>query len=839
MREREPAPAADDYLFGPYCLDGGQGLLLRDGADVPLTPKLFETLRALAEAGGQIVSKDALVARVWPDTAVTDSSLTQNIWLLRRAIEHEGERYIDTVPRRGYRLRVPVQIRRAPPTIVPRQSGSSIPRPVSTLVARTREVRELVDLISEPATTLLTVTGPGGVGKTRVALDVARRVDATLDGAVWFVDLSTVRDAAFVPTAIARALGIEDDLYTPLLDAIVERLSARPALLALDNFEQLLDATPTLASMMTRTPGLTLLVTSRVLLRIPGERAYALEPLAIPSEAAVSADRVVESDAAMLFAQRVRAHRPSFAITETNAAAVAAICRRLDGLPLALELAAARMRVLTAEQLAAQLAAGAVPGPAPRGAAARHQTLNATLDWSHDLLEPRVRARFAQLAIFSGSFTLDAVSAVTQSDALDDIQTLVESSLVAVLDGPDSVRFRLLETIRQYAADRLSRGSRDALRRRHATYYLGLVENAAPALASPARASVLDRLSADHENFRAADATLAATDPVARLRLVVALGPFWHMRGHWQESLATTRAALDGCRDAAPALRAAALLHLGRLDFFMGDEDRAREAVEGGLALARSAGDLCLIARALDAVAQVYLKLGRDREGRDMAAEAVEKARESGDPVAQAEALTTLGTVRVAEDALTDARDLLTGALARASAIGDQLLVARARYYLTGVALLEGDRAAALRYGADAHAAETGDASWAHHLAEMHGRALIDAGRCDEAAPLIAASLDAMDTVGSRTCVPHGLEAAARLSFARGQVEDAAMLLGAADGLCRQFGVAMLPIERALYNKSLETVLAPSRRGALDASFGEGRRWPIEEALQRARAVCR
>jgi hypothetical protein len=271
----------------------------------------------------------------------------------------------------------------------------------------------------------------------------------------------------------------------------------------------------------------------------------------------------------------------------------------------------------------------------------------------------------------------------------------------------------------------------------------------------------------------------------------------------------------------------------------MGDEDRARAAFERGLALARSAGDVTLIARALDAVAQLYLKIGRDDEGRRLAAEAVETARHSGDPVAQAEGLTTLGTVRVADGALADAWALLNDALDRARAIGDQLLVARALYYLTGVALLRGDRESALRYGADADAAETGDQSWAHHLAEMHGRALMEAGRSAEAAPLIAASLEAMDAVGSRTCVPHGLEAAARLSLARGQGEEAARLLGAADGICRQFGVAMLPIERALYRQSLESVLTPGQQGALDAPFEEGRRWPIEAALQRARIVCR
>ena len=389
----------------------------------------------------------------------------------------------------------------------------NLPRPLTSFVGRTHELDALTALLS--STRMVTLTGTGGCGKTRLAIEVADRVaDRYADG-VWFVDLAPLSDPALVLPAIAQVLGIREEVARPLATTVVDAVRARHLLLVLDNCEHLIEGCASVAQLLLDAcPRLSLLATSREALRIPGEISWRVPSLSLPQpEVNLSPTTAAQSEAVRLFTERAIAVQPAFQLTVTNVQAVAQICHELDGIPLALELAAARMHVLTAEELAARLDRRfSLLTGGSRTARLRQQTLQATVDWSYDLLTPEEQTLFARLSVFAGGWTLDAAEAVGSGDdlAAEDVVNvltrLVEKSLVvaqALDDG--TTRYRLLETLRQYGRTRLETcGELARVQHRHATYYLTLAERAEPELIGSHQLRWLDQLEREHDNLRAA-----------------------------------------------------------------------------------------------------------------------------------------------------------------------------------------------------------------------------------------------------------------------------------------------------------------------------------------------
>jgi non-specific serine/threonine protein kinase len=456
-------------------------------------------------------------------------------------------------------------------------------------------------LLLDEAVPLLTLTGPGGVGKTRLALAIANDVAGAFVAGAVFVDLSPIRDAALVLPVIAQVVGVRQAGEQTLADALAAFLRPRQVLLLLDNCEQVLDAAGDIAGLISACPALQVLATSRAPLKVHGEHLLAIPPLTIPGEMGTEPpdpDLLARIEAVTLFVQRARAADRGFALTARNAAAVAEICRRLDGLPLAIELAAARLRLLSVEALRALLANRLrVLTDGPRDSSARQRTLRDTIAWSYDLLTPGERALFRRLAVFAGSFDLAAAAAIAEAEpleVLDELMALSDQSLLRQMDGPgDERRLGMLETIREYGLERLqAAGEEVAARDRHAVWCANLVETAwPPRAAAPADESALARLDAAHDDVRAALAwVLGRAEADAALHLAVALTEYWWLRGDFAEGRDWLARALH-LPGGAPHLRAAALCSAGSLATAQNDMVAARALATEGLAIAATHGD--------------------------------------------------------------------------------------------------------------------------------------------------------------------------------------------------------------------------------------------------------
>jgi predicted ATPase/class 3 adenylate cyclase len=494
--------------------------------------------------------------------------------------------------------------------------------PLRTLGAETHLPSQLTSFVGRPEvalarellgqTRLLTITGPGGTGKTRLALEVAAlSAEAYADGAA-FVALETVLDPELIAPTVLTALGIVDTSGGPPLDRLVEAIAARRLLLVLDNYEQVLAGASVVSALLKGAAGLTVIVTSRAPLRVTGEQELPLPPLELPRVGpSVTAEAVLGSAAGRLFVERAAAVQPAFRLTDANAPLVAEIVERLDGLPLAVELAAARTRVLSLDALRSRLtsALGTLVGGA-RDLPARQQTLRGAIDWSYELLEPPDRRLFARCAVFEGAGSLPELEAVCGPSAelgeepLDGCASLVEKSLLrSVLDAGAEPRFAMLVTIRDYATERLeASGEAPLVQRRHAQAYLALAEQAAPALTGATAGLWLDRLETDHDNLRAALAwAIAEQDLDIALRLIAALWRFWQLRGHLHEARrrVETVLGLPGV-DAAPALlRTRALGAAGSLAYWRGEWSDAHHLYTAAVSAARESNDPATLAEAL------------------------------------------------------------------------------------------------------------------------------------------------------------------------------------------------------------------------------------------------
>jgi predicted ATPase/DNA-binding winged helix-turn-helix (wHTH) protein len=606
------------YQFGEFILDTAKGGLFKAGVTVKLRPKVYEALKYLLEHSGRLISKEELMQALWPDAFVTDDSLVQCTLELRRALGDKGQQLLKTVPRRGYVFNGSVTqhpptledhsatevfdltaARERPPVKSPRRPHD-LPVPRTSLIGREQEVAEAARLLLQPDVRLLSLTGPGGAGKTRLAIAIAGELTDHFAAGVQFVGLASITQPDLVTTAMADALDIQRIGNRTIAQLIGEHLkNAGPFLLVLDNFEQVLSAAAMVAETLDACASLKILVTSRSSLRIYGEQEFSVTPL--PQNSAIE-----------LFAQRAAAVWPDFAITAENAPAVREICSRLDGLPLAIELAAARTKVLSPRaildrlQNPLQLLTGG-----PLDLPERQQTLRNAIDWSYGLLNDAEQRLFRRLSVFVGGCTFEAAEAVCNTgldlgvDLFDGLSSLVDKSLVQRMDRAQTEpRFAMLETIREYALERLTgTGEQSAVRRAHAAYSLVLAEEGNPELSSDERTQWLTQCDAEIDNFRSAlDWLFQTLDLDWSFRLCSALFRFWDMREHLTEGQARLETVLRLAGTDRHRERARAWLFLGAITSSQGDYTSAERALSEGLSIYEELEDDSGIATSLNAL---------------------------------------------------------------------------------------------------------------------------------------------------------------------------------------------------------------------------------------------
>lgn len=591
---------------------------------------------------------------------------------------------------------------------------SGLPIPPNSILGREREEAAADRLLNRPDVRLLTLTGPGGVGKTRLALHLATGARDRFASAC-FVDLAPVTDVTLVPSAIARALGLREESHHDLQASIVAFIGDRAVLLLLDNFEHLITAAPIVAALLTRCPRLTILVTSRAALRLQAEHAFAVKPLALPqTDRPLPPQELLGYAAVRLFVERAQAVDPGFTLSQRNVFAVADICRQLDGLPLAIELAAARTRVLPPSEILSRLKdrfALLVAGPVD--VPPRHRALRATIDWSFDHLGPAEQRLFRRLAVFVGGFTLDAAErmgnpGVASDHALpgggeghDDvfalIDTLTSMSLLVRADsgGADAPRFAMLETIREYALERLERsGEATAIRDAHAAHFLALAEQSEFERIDAGQRAWLDLLEAEHANLLSAlDWLMQRDDLDAALRLAVACSWFWSFRSHYTEGR-TRLESLLARSDAAShdRARAAAMYMLGSLTRVQGDSARAIQLHEASVAVWRELQDPFHLAYALSRYGVALMYAG-DERAISVLSECVAITQTLPDQRWVGGARWELGRAQHYQGYLESAAENLASSLAKARELGNPTGIAFSLWALGDLAWDQGDKA--------------------------------------------------------------------------------------------------------------------------------------------------
>jgi predicted ATPase/DNA-binding SARP family transcriptional activator len=729
------------------------------------------------------------------------------------------------------------------------------------LVGRQRELHEVVDALTRSR--LVTLTGPGGTGKTRLALAATDAARTHFAGGVCWVELAPIDDPGIVAQAVADGLGLGEVPGQDASATVTEHVGERPMLIVLDNCEHLAAAVAGLADLLLGTcPALCILTTSRELLGVDGERSWPVPPLSLPGDGVAPAVSVLaEFDAVRLFEQRAQLILPSFRLAEDNAAAVLQVCRRLDGLPLAIELAAAQMRVLSIGQLAERLDdIFTVLVGGSRTAPARHQTLRATLDWSHDLLDDDERAVFRRLAVFSGGFTLTAAGQVASSGdiraerMLGLLTRLADKSLVRVDHAGADARYHLLATVRDYARDRLAEAGEDGpTRQAHLRCYVDLVERAGrrlehreqslpgdQAAGSLSRGGglgpgslerTLDRLDAETPNLRAAlEFARESGGAVAALRIAAPLGRYAYLRGHYHEVRQWMDAAVTADPGAPAALRAKALLGSGRLALLQCDYAPAVRRLEAALRLYRQLDDPQGIASALQILGSVSREQGRYARAMELHRESLAIAEAAGDSWAVAGAHGYLGFVAWLQRDLELATAECTTALGMFRELGYVDDIAWSLISLGAIARYQRapGRAAELLAESRSLSERIGFREGLAWSLEQLGLLALDRG--DPAAEdLLRRSLRVHRELHDRWRVTSVLDDLAALALSRGGAGTAARLLAAAQAMREAIGTVIAPCESDLHDQTLAGARAALGGHAFEAAWQQGTLATVED----------
>ncbi|MFQ5796017.1 MAG: BTAD domain-containing putative transcriptional regulator [Candidatus Bipolaricaulia bacterium] len=707
------------------------------------------------------------------------------------------------------------QIRNGEVPELPRAIPNNLPIPLTRFIGREKELNAVQKHLLDEDVRLLTLTGVGGTGKTRLGLQVAADLIAHFEDGAYFMNLAPISDPGLVVSTIAQTLGIKETGGQSLFDSLKESLRDRQILLLLDNFEPVVAAAPQVVGLLEAYPRLKLLVTSREPCHVSGEHVFPVPPLTLPKsdlKPPPPIEHLVQYEAVRLFIERALAVKLDFAVTRESAPAIAEICIRLDGLPLAIELAAARITLLSPQAILERLGSRLelLTGGA-RDLPARQQTLRDTIDWSYDLLDAGEKTLFERLSVFVGGCTLEAAEAVCsgvddleqEMDILDGLASLVDKNLLRQEERAEGEpRFLMLETIREYGLERLEASGKteaEAIRCTHADYYLDLAEAAEPRIGwwgGPEQGIWLNWLEVEHDNLRAALAHFEQIGEVeAGLRLGGALRSFWFLRGSPSEGRRWLEGALKQGGSVSAPVRAKALLGAGWLAWRQSDYEQATALLEESLALFQELGDKEGIAGSLNRLGLVACSEGDLGRAAALCEEALTLYRELGDKLGIADSILYLGHVAQYQDDLGRATALYEESLVLCRGLENKQGIALSLFHLGNVAVGQGDL----------------------------GRAVA----------LYEESLILRQEIGDKGGIALCLEGLAGVACANGQPEQAARLFGAAEALREAIGFPLMPPDRTLldYDRNVAAVRAELSEDAFEAAWTEGRAMTLEQAI--------
>jgi predicted ATPase/DNA-binding winged helix-turn-helix (wHTH) protein len=858
MTNPETTKIATSYRFGDFALEPDRAALLKAGVEIKLRPKVFDALRYLVENRGRLVPKEELIQALWPEAFVTDDSLVQCMVELRRALDDRSQEILKTVPRRGYIFAAPVTTETeqseksstSPTRVAAGGRDQRLPMPRTPLIGRERELEAVQQMLRDPAVRLVTLTGAGGSGKTRLGLELGRELSDAFNGHAFFVALGSISDPAMVPAAIAESIGIRETGGRAFLDILKDYLRASepsPVLLLLDNLEHILPASALVAELLESCRLLKVLATSRAPLRVYGEYEFPVPPLALADVGQLNSfSALAEIPSISLFAQRAAAVKPDFELTAENAPVIAEICARVDGLPLAIELAAARVKMLPLSGILARLQSRLqLLTVGARDLPERQRTLRNAIDWSYDLLTDAEQKLLRRLSVFWGGCTLEGAEAVCNTkndlggDIFDFMSSLVDKSLLQQRpQHNDEPRFRMLETIREYAFERLQQSSEEAATRKaHAAYCLVLAEEGNPDLSEPERADWLTRCDIEHDDFRAALDWLFQTGDIDwSFRFCIALFRFWDMREHSAEGRARLEQLLQLAGTEYPRERAKASLFLGAFTTAQGDFPAATHYLEQGRAIYEELDDPSGIAVTVNALAI----MSRDRGDYISARRNFEKSlaywRQINDRLATARCLHNLGNVSKIRGDYVSARMALAEAMQIFEELRDHSGVAWVLNQQGDVAREQGNLAdARVLYQRALSAFRSAEDRWGQ------GRSLADLGgiACDLGEQSVAyehyrESLDIFSSLEHRRGIARVLEGLACVALQKGDAGRALSVVAAAFHL-RTLVSAQLTVGEKL---KLDERMADARQQLGDAesmrAWDQGYAMNMETAIRYA-----
>jgi predicted ATPase/DNA-binding winged helix-turn-helix (wHTH) protein len=792
------ARSIEHYRFGPFELQPEQRLLLKDGATITLRPRAFDLLVALVERAGYLVTKDELLDRVWPKTLVEEAALHVQISALRKVL---GSDAITTVSGRGYQFTQPVNKGDGEANRAAR-AKHNLPYQLTSFIGREQEIAQLVELVTTHR--LVTLTGAGGAGKTRLAIEVASRlIDAFPDG-VWLVELAALSDPRLVPQAVAQALAIKEQPGKSRSEIVSRWLESKRVLLVLDNAEHVIEECARLLDEILRHgPDVAILATSRERLGMTGELTYRVPSLTVPAtKGPLTPETISPFEGVRLFIERTKLLRPDFEVTTKNAAAIASICARLDGMPLAIELAAPRLRSMSIDELSERLDQRfALLIDGSRAALSRHRTLRSMLDWSYDLLTEPEQAMLRRAAVFAGGWTLASAEQVCAddgieaSDVIGRLTSLVDKSLVMTDEHVGATRYRMLETVRQYAQDRLREsGEEPHWRSSHLACFVALgVEFNREVMGTKQQAWVT-RIASEHDNLRAALAWSTEASPLDGLQLAVALDAFWRIRGFLAEAREWFVRLLDVVPiDLRTRLHARGLYAAALFAILQGDYAAGKGLLQQSLMVFREIDDQRNVAYALDSLAYLAIEQGEYLEAEARAHEAVDLLRARGSREGLCFSLIHLAIALRWRGEWVAAYELYEQSLVIARELGTPWEI--------GTALRE------------------------------IGLAECDEGRCDLALNHFAEAMTILHGLGDRPGVIESLEGLAGVAAATAAPRRAARLWGAAHALQQEMGSARSAHQKTIYERQVQPARAMLTSEAFDRAWDEGREMSLDDTV--------